>query len=157
MEHWDLLLSSPLWYLSVAFRRSRREYYEGLAAVRTEGDWEGWTSYFLRCVHEAAEDAVGTAHRLFRLLADDRQRFLQHDAATLSAVRLLDLLPDHPMITLADGIELLGLTKPTANKAIAALRAAGILHEVSGKRRNRVYSYDAYLKVLSEGTETAPG
>ncbi len=61
------------------------------------------------------------------------------------------------MITLPAAIELVGLTKPTANKAIAALRAAGILQEVSGKRRNRVYSYDAYLKVLSEDTDTQPG
>ncbi len=95
MEHWGLL-SSPLLYLSVAFKRSRGEYYERLAAARTEGDWEGWTTYFLRCVHEAADDAVATAHRVFRLLVDDRQRFLQHEAATLSAVRLLDLLPELP-------------------------------------------------------------
>ncbi len=61
------------------------------------------------------------------------------------------------MITLPDATGLLGLTKPTANKAIAALREAGIRHEVSGKRRNRVYSYDAYLKVLSEDTDTPPG
>lgn len=151
VEHWGLL-SSPLLYLSVAFKRNRQEYYERLMGVRENGDWEGWTLYFLHCVYEAAEDAVSAAHRLFRLLADDRQKFLRHEAATLSAVRLLDLLPEHPMISLPDAIELLGLSKPTANNAIDALCGAGILHEVTGKRRNRVYSYDAYLKVLSEDT-----
>ena len=152
VEHWGLL-SSPLLYLSVAFKRSRQEYYDRLMAVREKGDWEGWTIYFLRCVDEAAEDAVSAAHRLFRLLADNRQRFLQHEAATLSAVRLLDALPERPMISLADAIELLGSSKPTANKAIDAPCEAGILHEITGKRRNRVYCYGAYLDVLSEDTE----
>ena len=152
VEHWGLL-PSPLLYLSVAFKRNRQEYYERLTAVRENGDWEGWTIYFLHCVYEAAEDAVSAAHRLFRLLADDRQGFLQHKVATLSAIRLLDVLPEHPMISLPDAIGLLGLSKPTANKAIDALCKVGILHEVTGKRRNRVYSYGAYLDVLSEGTD----
>ena len=156
VEHWGLL-SSPLLYLSVAFKRNRQEYYQRLGAVRTDGDWEGWTAFFLRGVHEAAEDAVATAHRLFRLLAEHRQMFLQHEAATLTAVRLLELLPEHPVITLPRAIELLAVSKPTVTKAIEALRQAGILQETTGKRRDRIYAYRAYLDVLAEDTETPPG
>ena len=50
------LLERPLLCLSVAFRRARQEYYARLAAVRSEGDWEGWVRFFLQCVREAAED-----------------------------------------------------------------------------------------------------
>ena len=152
VEHWDLL-SEPLLYLSVAFKRNREEYYRRLEAVCTEGDWEGWTKFFLCCVHEAAEDAVDTAHRLFQLLEKHRRTFLQHKMATITAVRLLEILPEHPMITPPKVIELLGVTKPTAGKAIDALCKAKILHETSGKRRDRVYAYRAYLEVLAEDTQ----
>ena len=155
VEHWGLL-SAPLLYLSVAFKRNREEYYRRLEAVCTEGDWEGWTTFFLCCVHDAAEDAVETTHRLFQLLAKHRRIFLQHETATLTAVRLLEILPEHPMVTLPRVIKLLKVTKPTANKAIDALCRAKILHETTGKRRDRVYAYRAYLDVLAEDTEILP-
>ena len=77
---------------------------------------------------------------------------MAHQAATLSAVRLVDLLPDHPMVTLARVMDLLRTTKPTAAKAIKSLVQAGILKETTGRERNRIYAYSAYLKVLSEDT-----
>ncbi len=151
VEHWGLL-RSPLLYLSLAFNRRREEYYRRLSAVRTEGDWEGWTGYFLDCVREAADDGVDASRRLFEVLGRDRRRLAAHDAATVSAVRLFDLLPDHPVVTLARAMRLLDTTKPTAGKAIDALLRAGVLHEITGRRRDRVYSYRAYLKVLEEDT-----
>ena len=148
VEHWGLL-SSPLLYLSLAFKRHRQEYYRRLMEVRTSGNWEGWTAFFLRCVHEAAEDGVDMARRLFSLLGRDRQTVLQHKATTLPAVRLFDLLPEHPMISLAVAIDLLKTTKPTAAKAIDALVQAGVIKEITGKRRDRMYAYQAYLNVLA--------
>ncbi|MCD4726863.1 MAG: Fic family protein, partial [Pirellulales bacterium] len=148
VEHWGLL-SSPLLYLSLAFKRHRQEYYRRLMEVRTGGNWEGWTTFFLRCVHEAAEDGVDMARRLFSLLGRDRQAVLQHKATTLPAVRLFDLLPEHPMISHAVAIDLLKTTKPTAAKAIDALVQAGIIKEITGKRRDRMYAYHAYLDVLA--------
>jgi Fic family protein len=148
-EHWRLL-SSPLLYLSVAFLRRRQEYYRRLSAVRTDGNWEGWTAFFLQCVAEAADDGVATAQRLFALLVDDRRAILHHSAATLPAVRLFDLLAERPMITLPTAIQLLNTTKPTAGKAIDALCRAGVLREVTGKQRNRVYAYRKYLDELEK-------
>jgi Fic family protein len=151
VEHWGLL-ESPLLYLSLAFKRHRAEYYRALLAVRTAGDWEGWTAFFLRCVREAADDGVGAARRLFALLGKDRRTVANHDATTVSAIRLLDLLPEHPMVTLPAVMDLLKTTKPTAGKAIEALCKAGILKETTGRQRDRVYAYEAYLKVLAEDT-----
>ena len=152
VEHWGLL-SSPLLYLSLAFKRHRQEYYDRLAAVRTAGDWEGWTVFFLECVREAADDGVDAARRLFTLLDAHRRQVALDPAATVPSIRLFDLLPDHPVVTLPSAIELLDTTKPTAAKAIDSLRRTGVLHEITGKRRDRVYAYGDYLKVLSEDTD----
>ena len=156
VEHWGLL-SSPLLYLSLAFKRHQADYYHRLNTVRTEGDWEGWTTFFLGCVREAADDGVDAARRLFGLLESDRRKVTQHRAATIPAIRLLDLLPEHPMVTLPSTIELLTTSKPTAAKAINALCQAGVLHETSGKRRDRIYAYRDYLKVLCEDTGSSHG
>lgn len=154
VEHWGLL-DSPLLYLSLAFKRHRAEYYRSLLDVRTKGDWEGWTSFFLRCIRESARDAVSAAKRLFALLSKDRRTVANHKAATVTAVRLFDFMPEHPIVTLPSVIELLKTTKPTAGKAIDALCRVGILNETTGKQRDRVYAYDAYLRILAEDTAAA--
>jgi Fic family protein len=148
VEHWKLL-PSPLLYLSHAFKRHHEEYYRRLSAVRTEGDWEGWTAFFLECVREAADDGVTTAQRLFTLLNKDRQRLINSSSATVPAIRLFDALPKQPVITPAGAMKLLKTTKPTAAKAISALLDAKILKETTGKLRDRVYAYHGYLRLLT--------
>jgi Fic family protein len=143
-------------YLSLAFKRHRAEYYQQLLEVRTEGDWEGWTGFFLRCVGESARDGVDAAKRLFDLLGRGRRAVAQHRATTVSAVRLFDLLPEHPVMTLPLAVGRLKTTKPTAGKAIDVLCRAGVLHETTGRKRDRVYTYEAYLKVLAEDTAQPP-
>jgi Fic family protein len=148
LEHWGLL-KSPMLYLSLALRRRQQQYYAHLTAVRDGGDWEGWTAFYLECVREAADDGVRAAERLFALLGKDRARMIAHDSVTVPAIRLLDLLPSSPVVTLPLAIELLGVSKPTVIKAIEALEETGILKEISGKRRDRVYAYQKYLDVLT--------
>jgi len=152
VEYWGLL-QSPLLYLSLAFKRHRPEYYRRLSTVRIDGDWEGWTGFFLSCVREAADDGVETARRLFAILSDGRRSVIEHPATTIATVRLFELLSEHPMVTLSRAIKLLDTTKPTAQKAIDALCASGILREVTGKRRDRVYAYHKYIDVLAQDTE----
>jgi Fic family protein len=154
VEHWGLL-ASPILYLSLAFKRHRAEYHRHLNRVRLDGDWEGRTAFFLRCVREASDDGVDAAKRIFEHLGKDRRIITNHVAATVPAIRLFDLLPEHPMITTPRAMELLRTSKPTAAKAIDALCRAGVLYETTGKRRDRIYAYQAYLKILSEGTSLA--
>jgi len=156
IEHWNLL-SSPLLYLSLGFKRHRQEYYRQLDAVRAGGNWEGWVSFFLECVRESADDGVSTAQRLFSLVGADRRKLSDLKSVTVSAIRLFELLPQHPMVTLSKAMELVGATKPTTGKAIDALTKAGILAEITGKKRDRIYAYRAYLDVLAEDTRIAPG
>ncbi|MFO0875336.1 MAG: Fic family protein [Phycisphaerales bacterium] len=148
LEHWGLL-KSPMLYLSLALKRRQEQYYAHLTAVRDGGDWEGWTAFYLECVREAANDGVRAAERLFALLGKDRARLIGHDSVTVPTIRLLDRLPSSPVVTLPLAIELLGVSKPTAIKAIEVLEETGVLKETSGKRRDRVYAYQKYLDVLT--------
>ena len=106
------------------------------------------------CVVEAADDGVEAATRIFRLLSDDRRRILEHDTA-VSMLRLFELLPEHPMVTLPLATELLGINKVTAQRTIEALEQVKVkvLREVTGKARDRVYAYRKYIAVLSEDTD----
>jgi Fic family protein len=149
LEHWGVE-SSPLLYLSLALKRRQQEYYDLLLSVRTDGDWEAWTGFYLECVREAASDGVAVAQKLFALIGRDRQKLLAKRGATIPAVRLLDRLPDHPIVTLSKASELLKTTKPTASKAIKALTEAHVLRETTGKERDRVYAYHDYLRALTQ-------
>jgi Fic family protein len=153
VEHWGLL-PSPLLYLSLAFKRHRAGYYKALSDVRAKGDWEGWTAFYLECVRESAADGVSAAKAIFTLLERDRRMLAGHRAATVTAIRLFDLLPEHPVLTLVRAITLLKTSKPTAGKAIDALCRAGVLQEITGRQRDRVYAYGTYLKVLTADTAT---
>jgi Fic family protein len=149
VEHWGLL-DQPLLYLSVEFKRHQAEYYARLSGVRTEGDWEGWTAFFLECLADAADDGVRMAQAVHALVGRDRARIVREQRATIAAIRLLDLLPSKPVVTVPRASELLGLTAPPARKAIELLEQIGVLRETSGKQRDRVYAYHDYLELLTE-------
>jgi Fic family protein len=155
-EHWNLL-DGPFLYVSLGFKRHRQEYYRRLDEVRTSGDWEGWTDFFLRCVRESADDGANAAQRMFRLVSEDRRTLMNLSSLSVSAIRLFELLPEHPMVTASKALELTESTKPTANKAIESLVEAGILEEITGKQRDRIYAYRKYLDVLAEDTAALPG
>ena len=108
--------------------------------------------FFLRCVREASDDAVAAARRLHSVIGEHRRALTDHRDATLTAVRLFESLPDHPMVTLPSAAQLVSSSSPTAGKAIELLCRLGILREVTGKRRDRVYAYQSYLDVLAEDT-----
>jgi Fic family protein len=152
LEHWELL-RAPLLYLSLFFKRHREEYYRRLNAVRTEGDWEGWTDYFLDGVATIADEAVASARELFTLVSADRVRLLDSGAASVPAARLFEQLPRHPIITVGSAMQLVKTTKPTATRAIEALTKSGVLVETTGKKRDRSFAYRAYLDRLKVGTD----
>ena len=151
-EHWNLL-EQPLLYVSVAFRRAQQEYCARLAAVHTDGDWEGWVRFFLECVREAADDGVHAAQALHALVARDRRRIIAHGRSTVAAIQLLELLPSNPVVTVSAASALLGLTAPPTRKAIQLLESLHILREMTGKDRGRLYAYDEYLQILSGDDE----
>jgi Fic family protein len=151
LEHWKLL-PSPLLYLSLFFKRNQAEYYRRLSGVRTDGDWEGWLTFFLDGVATIAQEGVGLATALFGTVNSDRQRILE-EASSVHALRLFEKLPSNPIVTINSAIHLLDTTKPTASKAVEALVDAKVLRETTGKQRSRSFAYSAYLEKLAAGTE----
>jgi Fic family protein len=152
LEHWQLL-TKPLLYLSLFFKRHKDEYYRRLNAVRVDGDWEAWLDFFLDGVAAIADEAVTSARELFGLVANDRSKVLAHDNMSVVAIRLFELLPRHPVLTVAAVMKLLDTTKPTAGRAVELLTSAGVLIETTGKKRDRSYVYQQYLDRLKVGTE----
>ena len=152
LEEWKLL-SQPLLYLSLFFKRHREDYYRALDRVRAEGDWEGWTAFFLEGVATIAEEAVQGARELFALVSRDRSRVLAAGKASVIASRLFEELPRHPVMTITGVVKLLETTKPTAAKAVAFLEEVGVLTETTGRRRDRTFRYAEYLDHLRVGTE----
>lgn len=152
LEHWKLL-SAPLLYLSLFFKKHRAEYYRLLGEVRRSGDWEGWTDFFLEGVATIADEAVTAAREVFSLVSADRQRLVAAPGASIMAIRLLELLPVHPVVSIPGVVKLLQTTKPTAGKAVQLLESLGVLTETSGKQRDRTFAYTAYLAKLRTGTE----
>ena len=147
LDHWQLL-TSPMLYLSLYFKQNQAAYYRSLSAVRTEGDWIGWLRFFLDGVCEIAVDATRTARGLYARVNEDRKALLSTRGTTVTALQLFELLPEHPVISMPLVTRLLSTTKPTAGKAIDVLISAGILAEVGERKRDRLYRYQNYLRLL---------
>ena len=153
MLHEAGILRQPLLYLSLFFKQHRDEYYRLLGVVRREGDWEAWLDFFLDGVVHTASGAVETAHRLLALFGEDAARIQSLGRGAANALRVFDALRARPVATIGDLVARIGVTYPTAAKNVDALAQLGILRELTGRRRDRVFAYDRYLGILNEGTE----
>jgi Fic family protein len=146
-------LKEPMLYLSLYFKTHREVYYDLLQRVRTEGDWEAWLRFFAEGVVETAEAAVSAARSLVDLFEKDRQ-LIQAKGSTGSALQIHHALQGRPITSISRVAKETGLSVPTVGSALQVLCELGIARELTGKRRNRLYGYDRYLQILSEGTES---
>jgi Fic family protein len=149
LEHWGLL-PEPLLYVSAYLKQHQAEYYRRLSAIRTEGDWEGWVSFFLEAVVMAAAAAERHIVDVAGLVAADRKRLLEAPKATPSSYRLFELLPLMPRFSVEQVRQRLATTFPTASAAVRVLEELGIVAEMTGQRKNRIYSYAAYVELLQK-------
>lgn len=148
MEHWQML-PEPLLYLSGYLKQHQGAYYRHLSAIRTEGDWEGWVGFFLEGVARAASDAERGIVAIASLVAGHRRTLLASPKAGPASYRLFELLPMMPRFTIERARQSLGTSFPTANAAVKLLQALGILTELTGQKKNRSYSYQAYIELLT--------
>lgn len=151
--HHGGVLSNPLLYLSLYFKQHRSDYYRLLDLVRAEGDWESWLDFFLQGVEETASNAVYTAQRLAAMFKEDTVRVQSTGRAGSSPLLVFNALCERPITTINDLRKRTDLSFPTATRAVSKLMELGIAKEITGGRRNRVFSYDRYLAVLNEGAE----
>lgn len=145
------VLKEPLLYLSLFFKQYRDTYYQLLQQVRITGDWEAWLLFFVDAITATATQAVNTAQQLWQLLATDKARLVELGRLAGSARQILDALFAHPIANVNALTASTGLTPATIGKALDALEnTLGIVHELTGQKRNRVYAYRAYLTILNQ-------
>jgi Fic family protein len=149
LEHWNLL-AEPLLYLSGYLKQHQAEYYRRLSIIRTEGDWESWVAFFLEGVAVAAADAERNIIAVASLIAADRRKLLQWPKASPASYRLFELLPMMPRFTVERVRQQLETTFPTANAAVQVLQQLGVVVEMTGQKKNRSYSYQAYVDLLTD-------
>lgn len=143
----------PLLYLSHYLKRHRSTYYELLMAVRRDGDWLRWIRFFLEGVLWTARDATDTAQQILVLRERDRDTLISSGVGA-NDLRLHDLLFQRPLVNTALVAEALQVSDVTARKLTGNLERLGILEEITGKDRYRVYRYSAYWRVFTEHIET---
>lgn len=149
-------LAEPTLYLSLYFKTHRDEYYEHLQRIRTHGEWEAWLRFFLEGVTDTSKQAVLAARNTLELFERDRQQIETIGRAAGSALRVHGFLKQHPLVKIPRLVEALGLAHNTVSTALGNLEELGIVQEITGNRRNRLYLYDDYLNILNQGTEPLP-
>ena len=151
------VMSRPLLYLSHFLRRHRGEYYERLRAIRDEGDWEGWLKFFLRGVKEASGQASETARRILALREEFRSALAKQGRASGTLLRALDTLFDQPVVGVRSLADRLGVTFASANGVAERLVQAGVLSEVTGQRRNRLFMFRPYVALFDSPSRSEKG
>jgi Fic family protein len=141
-------LSKPLLYLSSYIERHRREYYDLLQRIRTDGDWHHWIRYFLTAVRDTARSAIDQSQTILTVRAKYRAKLDKRHRA----LSLLDSLFVNPFTTVARAAKELGVTTPTAQKTIDQLVKMKMLKEATGREWGRYWLAQPILKVINEST-----
>ncbi len=147
------ILKEPILYLSLYFKTHRRHYYDLLQRVREHGDWEAWIEFFLDGITETSLQAAEAAREILSLFEADRQRIGTLGRPAASALRVHQLLQQKPIIGIPAAAQKLAISPPTIAKSIQHLEDLGIVREITGKQRSRMFVYGGYLSILSRGTE----
>lgn len=146
-------LREPVLYLSLYFKTYREAYYEHLQQVRLQGDWEAWLQFFLEGVTQVSQQAVETSRELIGLFERDRDRIRDLGRIAGSILQVHEQLQRQPILTIPGLQERLQLSHTTLGRCVRKLQELGIVRELPGRKRNRLYTYDRYLAILSKGAE----
>jgi Fic family protein len=147
------MLDEPILYLSLYLKQNRQVYYDLLQQVRQNGSWETWLEFFLQGVDSSAKQALMTAKEINQLFAEDLAKIEKLGRARFSCIQVLEYLKKLPQISVPLLSQALGMTNPTARTSLNHMLSLGILEEVSGKQRDKVYVYKRYLNLLEQGAE----
>ena len=147
------LIEYPVLYLSYFFKKNRKRYYELLNNIRIRGEFEEWIKFFIGGICEISEDAITSIQKIVELKNTDMKKIRELSGGNISNLLLIyDYLLQHPFLEAEDIKNLVGVSKPTANKLLENLMTIEIVELVEDKKRYRQYVYKKYVDILSEGT-----
>ncbi len=145
-------LREPMLYISLYFKTNYNEYCERLQKVREEGDWESWLKFFFTGVIQVSQQAIDTAAAILDLFEQDNRRIVNAPHSKTSAQILL-YLQKRPITSIKELSKELKISIPSITKALQELQKMGIVEEMTQHSRNRLFSYNSYLNILSRETE----
>ncbi|MGI9344759.1 MAG: Fic family protein [Gammaproteobacteria bacterium] len=149
----EKILAQPVLYLSLYFKTHRQRYYELLNEVRLTGDWEIWLAFFADAVADTATQAVESAQQLLQLANEDSQRIRKIKRISGSLHLVHRAMLERPIAATGWVQQITGLAPATVNACLRELEQLGIVKELTGQRRNRIYSYGQYIQIMSKGTD----
>ena len=143
------ILSKPLLYLSYYFKAHRAEYYDRLTAIRNSGEWEAWLKFFLRGVYEVSQASTNTARDILQLREQHRGLITKKMTSSANGLKLFDHLFEKPIITISLAKEIMDVSYVTASSVVQQMEGFGVLKEITGQKRNKVFRYDPYISLFS--------
>ncbi len=147
-------LKEPILYLSLYLKKHRQTYYELLQRVREEGDWEAWLRFFLQGVLETSDEAVTTAQTIIALFKKHREDITGVGRTAGTVLRVHEHMQRHPIFGIPDVAKETKLSEPSVASAVRQLETLGLVKNITAaKKRNRLFGYEPYLRLLNEGTE----
>lgn len=156
MLHNAEMLDAPVLCLSSFLKKHQSLYYEHLDSVRRTGNWELWIDFVLDGIADVANEGLNLATSVVKLFEKDRLTIEDGEWATSSMFNVFSLMQRYPILTSNRVTNLSGMSLPTALRTLSRLQKIGILHETTGKERNKRFVYKAYLDLINSGTEIQP-
>jgi Fic family protein len=151
----DGILKEPLLYLSLYFKSHRQTYYDHLQSVRETGDWESWIKFFLNGVIETSSQATLTAKKILNLFENDRKKIEDAGKATVGILTIHNYLRSNPISNTTKIKDGCSVSLPTVLRSLAILEELGLVKEITGKERHKIFVYSQYLDILNSGIEPA--
>lgn len=147
------VLNKPMLYLSLYFKTYRQQYYQLLNEVRLTGDWESWLEFFAKAVIETTGQAIDTIQQLTQLIRADGKEIDKLSRISSSVHTVHQAMIEKPITSPNRIQEKTQLSYGTVNTGLQELEKLGIIKEITGKKRNRLYAYSKYIDIIKQGTE----
>ena len=142
------LLKKPSLYLSDFFEKNRSSYYDALSRVRESSDLIHWVKFFLTAVIKTSEKGKQTFQGILDLKNKYDHEVFKFGRRAENAKILIYHLYSKPVITVNEAVQVLGVTTRAARELINELEKRNILSEITGFRRNRMFSFREYLRLF---------
>lgn len=142
------VLRKQLLYLSAFFKEHRQDYYEKLNQYRKDDAIEEWLKFFMEGVIETSEKAVETARKIIKLRDNHLNKVAGIGKSSERGIKLLNTLYRTPIVRIKDVERIVALSNPNALLLVERFVKLGILHELTGQKRNRIFSYQEYINLF---------